>query len=114
MALCTILLVKFACYMYTGVDFTTLTLPLEIDFSPDEQNIFIPVSIIEDDILEAVEQFQLILAVPTNAPPYSLETTFTIVSILDNEGESDYVSSACLMEIIIISIPYGNTTDSCL
>ncbi len=100
--------------MYTGVDFTTLALPLEINFSPDEQNIFIPVIVIEDDILEAVEQFQLTLGVPPDAPPYLVGTAATIVSILDNEGESDYVSSACIMEIIIISIPYGNTTDSCL
>ncbi len=100
--------------MYTGMDFTTLTLPLVIDFSPDEQNISIPVTIIEDDILEAVEQFQLTLGIPNNVPQYLLGTAATTVSILDNEGESDYVSSACIMEIIIISIPYGNTTDSCL
>ncbi len=84
--------------MYTGVDFTTLALPLVIDFSPDEQNISIPVTIIEDGILEAVEQFQLTLGVPDSVPQYLLGTAATTVFILDNEGESDYVSSACLMD----------------
>ncbi len=72
------------------MDFETLAVPVVIDFSPDVQRTPIPVNITEDDILEAVEQFLLTLAVPPNAPPYLLDTTSASVSIVDNEGERDY------------------------
>ncbi len=75
---------------YTGVDFETLAVPAVIDFSPDVQRTPIPVSIIEDDILEAVEQFWLTLGVTGNAPQYLLGTTAATVSIVDNEGKSNY------------------------
>ena len=65
------------------------TFPLLIEFAPLESRINIPLTIIEDDILESRESFLLLLSIPVDPPiGYGLGTHSTAnVHIDDNERE---------------------------
>lgn len=62
----------------------------EVVFTPAVDSIEIPVRIIDDELLEGNEIFQVLLSIPSNPPsglnPSQTASTATI-TILDDEGE---------------------------
>ncbi len=64
-----------------------MVLPVTIAFSPDVQDIPIPVNITDDDILEPTEQFILTLGRPDASPNYTPMGIEVTVRIVDNDGK---------------------------
>ncbi len=64
-----------------------MALPVTIAFSPDVQDIPIPVNITDDDILESTEEFILNLGRPDGSPDYTPMDIEATVRIVDNDGK---------------------------
>ena len=76
--------------VYVGTDFQlAMPAPFVLSFDPTESRLPIPLNIIDDQILELNEQFQLQLSVGQSDPPtgHSLgRIQSALVQIIDNEG----------------------------
>jgi hypothetical protein len=76
--------------VYVGADFElSMPAPFVLSFAPTESRLSIPVNIIDDQILELNEQFQLQLSVGPSDPPtgHGLGTIQSaLIQIIDNDG----------------------------
>ena len=74
-------------YFFAGFDFNTGTFPQTLLFSPQETNISVPFSVLQDSIAENDEKFRFFLTLPPGVSGYTVgPIQDTTVTIVDEDG----------------------------
>lgn len=78
------------------IDFSEGT-PTRVWFEPGIHRVVVPISIIEDDMPETQEQFELLISAPSNGPLVVIPTggDHAVVNILDNDGNANLNRVLC-------------------
>lgn len=78
-------------FILTGQDYTIDIddrLPFRVVFSPGTHRVPLPITIIEDDLPELDEIFQMIIITIPETPALTVQQQHTLVTIQDNDGNS--------------------------
>ncbi len=69
-----------------GMDFEIIG-TMRLTLSPDEPSVLVPFSVLDDNIAELSETFNIFLFIPEDSAVYTLDTpSTTVITITDDEG----------------------------